>query len=77
MRDNGNRIDFSNGNRIWYRGYQKHRIDGPAVVYWPSGNVEFWLDGSRYNIEDYLKSPLAQLSDRQMTMLLLLTSEQL
>jgi hypothetical protein len=35
---------------IWQLDGQRHRTDGPAVI-WASGTQEWWLDGQRHRAE--------------------------
>ena len=42
------------GHISWYNELgQRHRKDGPAVIY-PTGDVEWWLNGNYYFVDDWL-----------------------
>ncbi len=36
-------ITWTNGLRIWYYGFTKHRIDGPAYI--DDGHLEWYVNG--------------------------------
>ena len=50
----GSYID-RDGDVYWYNeeGFY-HREDGPAIKYDGSGNVEWWLNGNYYFVDDWL-----------------------
>ena len=43
------------GTKRWYRGYELHREDGPAVE-WFDGTVEYWLEVKRVEADDLPKA---------------------
>ena len=45
--DNGHTVIETNGTRIWYRHYRKHREDGPALISM-DGTQEWWQHGERH-----------------------------
>lgn len=42
----GPALEFTNGNKEWYRANRLHREDGPAIDY--ADRKEWWLAGERY-----------------------------
>ena len=44
----------NDGDVYWYNKVgQRHRKDGPAVIS-PNGDVEWWLNGNYYFVDDWL-----------------------
>ena len=49
-----NPVIDSNGTKYWFNKQgQRHREDGPAVV-WSDGCKEWWLNGKQYTEEEYV-----------------------
>lgn len=42
--------EFVDGSKEWYRNGERHREDGPAVI-WPNG-TQYWLRNGEYHRED-------------------------
>ena len=47
-------IERSDGTRMWYHHDKLHRADGPAVEY-PSGDLEWYLNGMEYTFTEWLE----------------------
>ena len=45
-------IIITNGFKMYYKNGIKTRIGKPAVIF-PNGKVEYWLEGVKYDKEDY------------------------
>jgi len=50
-------VDFSNGNKFWYKKNKIHRLDGPAIEY-NDGYKSWYYEGKKIyckSIEEFLK----------------------
>ena len=44
-RTDGPACEYKNGNKMWFVNGAKHRLDGPAVVYFISGDNLWYVNG--------------------------------
>jgi len=51
-RENEPAIEYSNGDKSWYKNGKRHREDGPALVF-ANGYKAWYLDGLRYTEEEW------------------------
>jgi len=49
-REDGPAIEWSNGDKEWFKNGKRHREDGPAVE-WFNEDKEWWLNGERINMQ--------------------------
>jgi hypothetical protein len=41
---------LEHGNECWYLNDQRHRTDGPSVI-WPDGSQEWWINGKLHRTD--------------------------
>ena len=46
------RVEYANGDKIWYKNGKYHREDGPAVE-WPDGDKYWFIEGMQYTEEGF------------------------
>lgn len=50
----GPALRYENGSESWFKHGVYHRIDGPAVIYVDSPELnQYWIDGVRYTLDDF------------------------
>jgi len=58
-----NNTFYSNNGKYYYRGYEVHRVDGPAIE-WCDDTKMYYLDGKYYTKEKYLKLKNLKIKNR-------------
>jgi protein associated with RNAse G/E len=51
-REGGPAVEYTNGNKWWYRYGKHHREDGPAIEY-ANGDKQWFLEDERIREEDF------------------------
>jgi hypothetical protein len=46
-------VEYSNGDKYWYRNGELHREDGPAIE-WADGDKYWFLNGKLYSESEFL-----------------------
>ena len=46
-------IHYKNGDKTWFNGGKRHRIDGPAVVW--KNSIIWYLDDVVYSFDEWLE----------------------
>jgi hypothetical protein len=52
-------VIWHNGIKEWYKHGKRHRTTGAAYIQ-PDNFSEFWIEGRRCSLKDFLKSPHVQ-----------------